>query len=117
MQTLVPIMLDHVHKGSLSLERFVDLVCYGPQRVHQIAGKGRIAKGYDADFTIADLKKNGDYERAAADALRLDPYDGMKVTGWPILTLIHGQVVMCEDELIQTAGRPVRFRETLTFAG
>ena len=118
VQTLVPIMLDHVNKGSLSLERFVDLVCYGPQRVHQIAGKGRIATGYDADFTIVDLKKKMVITNAQQQTrCGWTPYDGMKVTGWPILTIIHGQVVMCEDELIQTAGRPVRFRETLTFAG
>ena len=54
---MVPIMLDHVNHGRLTLERLVDLLCYGPQRVHQIAGKGRIAAGYDADFTIVDMNK------------------------------------------------------------
>lgn len=83
----------------------------------RLPGKGGLPRGTMRISRSSISRKNGDYERAAADALRLDPYDGMKVTGWPILTLIHGQVVMCEDELIQTAGRPVRFRETLTFAG
>ena len=56
VQTLVPVMLDHVNAGRLSLARFVDLTSAGPQRIFGIAGKGRIAVGYDADLTIVDLK-------------------------------------------------------------
>src|SRR5271157_5417393 len=57
VQTLVPIMLDHVHAGRLTLERFVDLTSVGPQRLFNIVGKGRIAAGYDADFTLVDMKR------------------------------------------------------------
>jgi len=52
VQTLVPLMLDHVNAGKLTLQRFVDLTSAGPNRLFGIAGKGRIAVGYDADFTI-----------------------------------------------------------------
>src|SRR5438270_2189870 len=58
VQTLVPIMLDHVNAGRLSLLRFVDLTSAGPARLYNIACKGRIASGYDADFTIVDLKRS-----------------------------------------------------------
>jgi dihydroorotase len=57
VQTLVPIMLDHVSAGRLSLMRFVDLTSAGPARLFAIAGKGRIAVGYDADLTVVDLKR------------------------------------------------------------
>src|SRR5471032_2424936 len=57
VQTLVPIMLDHVNAGRLSLLRFVDLTSAGPARLFGIAAKGRIAAGYDADLTIVDLKR------------------------------------------------------------
>ena len=57
VQTLVPIMLDHVNAGRLSLLRFVDLTSAGPARVFGIAAKGRIAAGYDADVTVVDLKR------------------------------------------------------------
>ena len=60
VQTLVPVMLDFVNKGRLSIERFVDLTSHGPQRIFGIAGKGRIAEGYDADFTVVDLKARRD---------------------------------------------------------
>ena len=67
VQTLVPIMLDHVNAGRLSLQRFVDLTSHGPQRLFGIRGKGRIAVGYDADLTIVDLKRTRDHHP------RLDP--------------------------------------------
>jgi dihydroorotase len=57
VQTLVPVMLDHVAAGRLSLERFVDLTSAGPARLFNIAGKGRIAVGYDADLTVVDLAR------------------------------------------------------------
>ena len=111
VQTLVPVMLNHVNNGKLSLERFVDLVCYGPQRVHQIARKGRIAKGYDADFTIVDMKA----VRTITNAQQLSksgwtPFDGMQVKGWPKMTILRGSVIMQEDELVGSAtGQPVLF--------
>ncbi|MEM9682433.1 MAG: dihydroorotase, partial [Pseudomonadota bacterium] len=55
VQTTIPIMLNHVNAGRLTLERFVDLMCAGPQRLFGLVGKGRLVKGYDADFTIIDL--------------------------------------------------------------
>src|SRR6185312_17173743 len=57
VQTLVPIMLDHVNAGRLSVARFVDLTSAGPARIYGIARKGRIAAGYDADLTVVDLKR------------------------------------------------------------
>ena len=74
VQTLVPVMLDHVANGRLSLLRFMDMTSAGPARLFGIAGKGRIAVGYDADFTVVDLKRaDDDRERLERVARRLDP--------------------------------------------
>jgi dihydroorotase len=115
VQTLVPVMLDHVAKGQLTLERFVDLTSGGPARVFGIAGKGRIAQGYDADFTVVDLKRSRMIENSwIASRCGWTPYDGMKVTGWPVGTIIRGNRVMWEGEIIGTAcGQPIAFAETL----
>lgn len=116
VQTLVPVMLDHVHHGRLSLQRLVDLTAYGPHRIHQIAGKGRIACGYDGDFTIVDLNARRTITNAQQKSkCGWTPYDGMKVTGWPIMTIVRGQIVMRDDTLIEDGARgaPVRFTETL----
>jgi len=119
VQTLVPIMLDHVNAGRLTLERLVDLTSAGPLRVHNIAGKGRIAVGYDADFTVVDL----DAERVIEDRwirsrCGWTPYDGRRVRGWPVATVVRGTIVMRDDELLGAPGGcPVRFAETLAGEG
>lgn len=114
VQTLVPVMLDHVNAGRLSLERFVDLTSAGPARIYGIAGKGRVAVGYDADFTIVDLKANRRISNMwIASRCGWTPFDGMKVAGWPIMTMVRGRVVMRDDQLVgEAAGAPVRFLET-----
>jgi dihydroorotase len=92
VQTLVPIMLDHVHAGRLSLLRLVDLTSAGPARLFGIAGKGRIAAGYDADLTVVDLKRqNIVTNQWIASRAGWTPYDWMTVTGWPVGTLVRGR--------------------------
>ena len=115
VQTQLPLLLDHVNAGRLTLARLVDLVCSGPARIYNIAGKGRIARGFDADFTLVDLKATreitGDW---LASKCGWSPFEGMNVTGWPMGTIIRGNVVMREGELADAAvGAPVRFQETL----
>src|SRR5271169_1104887 len=100
VQTLVPIMLDHVNTGRLSLHRFVDLTSAGPARLFGIAAKGRIAVGYDADLTVVDLKRRETItDDWIASRARWTPYHGQTVTGWPVGTIIRGRRVMWEGEL------------------
>ncbi len=114
VQTLVPVMLDHVDAGRLSLARFVDLTSAGPQRIFGIAGKGRIAAGYDADLTIVDLKAERVIENDwIGSKCGWTPFAGRKVKGWPIGTILRGQIAMWEGELGRTQGAPVRFGEAL----
>jgi dihydroorotase len=112
VQTTVPLMLDHVNAGRLSLARMVDLMCAGPARVYGVVGKGRLAVGYDADFTVVDLKARRTIEEAwIASPCGWTPFAGMHVTGWPIATIVRGQAVMREDEVLgEPLGKLVRFR-------
>ncbi|GJE03256.1 dihydroorotase [Methylobacterium isbiliense] len=113
VQTLVPIMLDHVAAGRLSLARFVDLTSAGPQRAFGLARKGRLALGYDADVTLVDLKRRETITNAwIASRCGWTPYDGTRVTGWPIGTVVRGQVVMWEGSLeTPSRGEAARFEE------
>ncbi len=115
VQTLVPLMLDHVNAGRLSLARFVDLTSAGPARLFGIACKGRIAVGYDADLTVVDLKRQETITNAwIGSKAGWTPYDGLAVTGWPVGTLVRGRRVMWEGEITTPAtGEPVRFLEAL----
>jgi len=111
VQTLVPLMLDHVNAGRLSLARLVDLMCAGPARVYGAVGKGRLAAGYDADFTVVDMKRTRTIEDSwIASPCGWTPFAGMRVTGWPVATIVRGAAVMREDEVLgQPRGRLVRF--------
>jgi dihydroorotase len=114
VQTLVPIMLDHVNAGRLSLGRFVDLTSAGPQRIFGIAGKGRIAVGYDADLTIVDLKAERVIDNEwIGSKCGWTPFAGRRVRGWPVGTLVRGRLAMWEGELGKSGGAPVRFGEAL----
>ena len=101
VQTAVPIMLDHVNAGRLSLARMVDLMAAGPARVYGAVTKGRISAGYDADFTLVDLRCSRTIENEwIATPAGWTPFAGMRVTGWPVATIVRGRVVMREDEVL-----------------
>ena len=113
VQTLVPLMLNEVNKGKLKLQRFVELSSEGPRRIYDIKNKGRIAEGYDADFTIVDMKRSRTITNQwIASRCKWTPYDGLDVTGWPVGTVVRGQKVMWENEIVtKGGGRPVTFND------
>jgi dihydroorotase len=114
VQTLVPLLLDHVVNGRTTLQRFIDLTSAGPQRVFGLVGKGRIALGYDADFTVVDLGKRWTVGRDwLASRCDWSPFEGMDLTGKAVGTIVRGHRVMWEDTLANDAvGEPVRFEAT-----
>ncbi len=111
VQTLLPVMLDHVAAGRLTLLRLMDMTSAGPQRLFGIAGKGRIAVGYDADFSVVDLAgttrvRNEDQ----ASRSGWTPFEGRTLKGRVMGTILRGRRVMWEGEVIGPAlGEPVRF--------
>ncbi|UXN05353.1 dihydroorotase [Bartonella sp. HY761] len=115
VQTIMPLMLDHVNKGRLSLERLVDMTSHGPARIFGISQKGRIAVGYDCDLTIVDLKRKETIRNEQVGSRAgWTPYDGEQVTGWPVGTVIRGNRVMWEGEIVAPSlGQTVRFVEAL----
>ncbi|MCF8474795.1 MAG: dihydroorotase [Emcibacter sp.] len=115
VQTLLPLMLDQVNKGTLSMERLVDLTSAGAARLFNIAGKGRLAVGYDADLTIVDLKKKWIItEDWLQSKCGWSPYTGMQLMGKPVGTFVRGKKVMWYDQLADEAtGQPIRFQDTL----
>jgi len=115
VQTLVPIMLDHVNAGRLTLERLADLTSAGPARLFGMARKGRIAVGYDADLTIVDMKRRETItNKWIASRAAWTPYDGKRVIGWPVGTVVRGRRVMWEGEITEPSiGEPIQFLEAL----
>ncbi len=115
VQTLVPVMLTHVNDGKLTLGRFVDLVCHGPNRAFGIARKGRLALGYDADFTIVDMAADWEITDDWIESrCGWTPYAGFRASAKPVATIIRGMDVMRDGALQGApAGRPMQFHDTL----
>lgn len=111
VQTLLPIMLDHVNAGRLTLERLVELVSSNPARLFGIKGKGGLVKGNDGDLTLVDLSASRTItDDWIASRCGWTPFNGRMVTGWPMATVIRGRAVMREDEVIdKPTGAPLRF--------
>jgi dihydroorotase len=111
VQTLLPLLLNHVAEGRTTLQRVIDLTSAGAQRIFGIVGKGRIAVGYDADFTVVDLKKRWTITDAwLASRCGWSPFTGMELTGKPIGTIVRGNRVMWDGALANAAvGEPIRF--------
>ena len=114
VQTLLPLMLDHVARGHTTLQRVIDLTSAGPQRVFGIAGKGRIAVGYDADFSVVDLKARWTVtDDWLASRCGWSPFTGMELTGRAVGTIVRGHRVMWDGALAAAAiGEPIRFEAT-----
>jgi dihydroorotase len=111
VQTLLPLLLDHHHAGRVSLTRLVDLTSAGPARVYGVAGKGRLAAGYDADLTLVDLQRRKRIEGGwLASRCGWSPFEGRTVRGWPMGTVVRGHLVMLDGERLGSPiGRLVRF--------
>jgi dihydroorotase len=83
----------------------VDLMCAGPARVYGLVGKGRLAAGYDADFTLVDMQRRRRIENSwIVSPCGWTPFDGMDIRGWPVGVIVRGRTVMREDDVL---GSPI----------
>ena len=101
VQTLLPLMLNHVNNKKIDLLKLVQLISTNPAKIYKIKNKGDIKIGFDADITIIDLKK----ELLIEDSLIQSkcgwtPFHGMKVTGCPVVTIINGKIKMQNGEIV-----------------
>ena len=111
VQTIFPVMLDHVNSGKLTLEQLVKLMCENPCRIFGIKNKGYIKLGYDADFTIADMNKEVVIkDEMIASKCGWTPFNNYKVKGFPVGTIVNGNLVMSDGKLIkESKGTPLEF--------
>lgn len=110
LETMLPLLLNEVNKGNLTLVELSRLIALNPAKIFRIKNKGMIKEGYDADLTIIDLKKE-----ARVDNSRLftkcgwSPFDGWKLRGWPIKTFVRGNLVFDEGSVEKTQGKEVTY--------
>ncbi|AHI06436.1 dihydroorotase [Bdellovibrio bacteriovorus W] len=113
VQTLVPLMLNFVNEGKISLARFVEMVTLNPVKTFGILNKGMLKENFDADITIVDMNKTKTISNSwIASRSAWTPFDGMEVKGWMTHTVVNGKVVMENDQVILPhQGQPVFFKD------
>ena len=111
VQTLMPVMLNHINDGKLSLNQLMNLVCENPVKIFGIKNKGFIKEGYDADFTIVDMNKTIEIKNENIESkCGWTPFDGYKLKGTPVATIVGGNIKMKDGKIIgDPEGRPLVF--------
>jgi len=111
VQTIFPVMLDHVNNGKLSLEQLIKLMCENPCKIFGIKNKGYLKEGYDADLTIADMNKEVTIkDEMIASKCGWTPFNNHKVKGFPVGTIVNGNLVMSDGKVIvESKGTPLKF--------
>ena len=111
VQTILPIMLDHINNEKLSLEQLVKLMCENPCKIFGIKKKGYLKEGYDADLTIVDMNKNVTIKNEMiASKCGWTPFDNYKVKGFPVATIVNGSIVMKDGKVVaESLGKPLEF--------
>ncbi len=103
VENSLALLLNEVNQGRCSLEQVVHWMCDAPARVWDLVGKGRIAKGYDADLVLVDLAKTQTIRNEQQlTKCGWSPWDGVELTGWPVRTWVMGKEVFREGEVDPT---------------
>ena len=112
VQTIFPVMLDHVNNGKLTLQQLINLMCENPCKIFGIKNKGYLKEGYDADLTIADMNKEFVIKNEMiASKCGWTPFNNHKVKGFPVATIVNGHLVMSDGKVVvESKGTPLKFQ-------
>lgn len=111
VETSLPLMLTRMAKGDCTLAEIQRWMCYGPAKGYRIPNKGKIEEGWDADLTLVDMEtvrtvRNEDM----FTKVKWTPYAGWELTGWPVYTVVGGQVVFDQGTIREGVhGQPLTF--------
>lgn len=111
VQTLMPVMLNHINEGRLKLEQLIKLLCENPVKIFGIKNKGYIKKDYDADFTIIDMNKVIEIKNEKIESkCGWSPFNGHKFKGTPVATIVNGKIKMKDGVILgDPEGAPLQF--------
>ena len=111
VQTLMPVMLNHINEGKLTLNQLINFVCENPVKIFGIRGKGFIREGYYADFTIVDMNKKITIKNKNIESkCGWSPFDGVEFKGTPVSTIIAGKIKMNDGKILgDPDGTPLKF--------
>ena len=112
VQTILPVMLNHMNDGKIKLNQIVKFLCENPVKIFGIKNKGNIKKDFDADLTIVDLNKVIEIKNENIESkCGWSPFNGQKFKGTPIYTIIGGDIKMQDGKIIgKPTGKPLSFK-------
>jgi dihydroorotase len=102
VETQMPLMLTEVNAGRMSVSDYVRMSSYNPARIWGLyPRKGALLPGSDADIALVDLSREHVIRDAEIQSRsKISPWDGRKVKGLPVHTLVRGRFVMKDRKLI-----------------
>mgnify|MGYP000176574272 FL=1 len=111
VQTILPIMLNHLNEKKITLEQIVNFMCENPVKIFGIKNKGFIKENFDADLTIVDLNKYIEIKNEKIESkCKWSPFHKYKFKGSPTCTIVNGEIKMKDGEIIgDPKGRPIIF--------
>jgi dihydroorotase len=105
LETTLPLLLTRFHAGDLTLGRLVKLLVEEPVQLLKLKQRGRIEEGYHGDVIVVDVKKRFKIDPSKFHSkARYSPFEGVEVKGKVIMTLVGGNTVMEEGEIVARAG-------------
>jgi dihydroorotase len=111
VETSLPLMLTAFARGEITLAEVVRWMSSAAARAYEISNKGEIKIGFDADLVLVDLETYRPVERATlATRSGWSPFEGWSLTGWPVATIVGGQVAFINDEVqTEVRGKALNF--------
>ena len=97
VEGMLPMMLSEgVNKGRISIERLAQIASENPARIFGLyPKKGVIVPGADADLIVVDLQRRATITKQLLHTITpWSVYEGWDVTGWPVMTLVRGNIIM-----------------------
>nr|MDO8134334.1 dihydroorotase family protein [Candidatus Njordarchaeum guaymaensis] len=105
LETMLSLILTEMSEGRITLRRLVETMSQNPSKIFGLKRIGKIAEGYDADIVVVDLRKEKIIRaRDFHSKAKYTPFEGRKVKGVPVMTIVNGLPVMQDGEIIENPG-------------
>jgi dihydroorotase len=100
VETSLPLMLTQAKAGRCTVAQVARWMSTAVAKAYKIPGKGLIAPGYDADLVLVDLEHTHPVLREEVRSkCGWSPFEGWELTGWPVYTIVGGQVAFERGQL------------------
>ena len=111
-ETMLPLLLNALNNKKIDLKKIVQLCCENPAQIFKIKNKGHIKEGYDADLAIIDLSLEKEVKNDELfTKCKWSPFDGWKLKGWPVGTIVNGNLIFSNGKINNIKAKEVVYDE------